>query len=59
VYLLVDKASKNIYSARFLEKSGNRYSYTVKAIKPNATASDADFTFNKSKYPGVEVVDLR
>jgi chaperone LolA len=59
VYLLVDKASKNIYSARFLEKSGNRYSYTVNSMKPNVAVSDADFTFNKSKYPGVEVVDLR
>lgn len=59
VYLLVDKASKNIYSARFLEKSGNRYSYTVNALKPGAAVSDADFVFNKNKYPGVEVVDLR
>jgi len=59
VYLLVDKASKNIYSARFLEKSGNRYSYTVNSLKPNVAVSDAEFTFNKSKYPGVEVVDLR
>jgi outer membrane lipoprotein carrier protein len=59
IYLLVDKATNNIYSARFLEKGGNRYSYTVTKISPNATASDAEFMFNKSKYPGVEVVDLR
>ena len=59
VYILVDKASNNIYSARFLEKNGNRYSYTVTKISPNAAASDAEFMFNKSKYPGVEVVDLR
>ena len=59
VYLLIDKATKNIYSARFLEKSGNRYSYTVNTLKQSAPVSDADFTFNKSKYPGVEVVDLR
>lgn len=59
VYVLVDKASKNLYSARFLEKSGNRYSYTITKLNPAASASDADFMFNKSKYPGVEVVDLR
>jgi outer membrane lipoprotein-sorting protein len=59
VYVLVDKTSNNIYSARFLEKSGNRYNYTVNKLNPAAVASDADFTFNKSKYPGVEVVDLR
>ena len=59
VYVLVDKASKSIYSAKFLEKSGNRYSYTINSLKSNATVSDADFVFDKKKFPGVEVVDLR
>ena len=59
VYVLVDKGSNNIYSARFLEKTGNRYSYTITKINPTANVSDAEFSFNKSKYPGVEVVDLR
>ncbi len=59
VYVLIDKATNNIYSARFLEKSGGRYSYTVNTLKGASTAADTDFTFNKSKYPGVEVVDLR
>lgn len=59
VYVWVDKAAKTLYSAKFLEKTGNRYSYTVNSITPNAAVPDADFVFNKSKYPGVEVVDLR
>ena len=59
VYVLVDKASNTIYSARFLEKSGSRYSYTITNLKPSASIADTDFVFNKSKYPGVEVVDLR
>ncbi len=59
IYVWVDKATNNLYSARFLEKTGNRYSYTITKINPTAASSDADFTFNKSKYPGVEVVDLR
>jgi outer membrane lipoprotein carrier protein len=59
VYVYVDKASNSIASARFLEKTGNRYTYTVNALKPNASFSDADFVFDKKKYPGVEVVDLR
>ena len=59
VYLMVDKASNSIYSAKFLEKSGGRYSYTITNLKGSVTASDKDFTFDKSKYPGVEVVDLR
>lgn len=59
VYLMVDKATKTIYSAKFLEKTGGRYSYTITAMNSSATVKDADFTFDKAKYPGVEVVDLR
>jgi outer membrane lipoprotein carrier protein len=59
VYLLIDKATKTFYSARILEKNGTRYSYTINSFKPGAAVSDAEFVFNKAKYPGVEVVDLR
>jgi outer membrane lipoprotein-sorting protein len=59
VYVWVDKGSNTIYSAKFLEKSGGRYSYTINTIKPTSTMGDAEFVFNKAKYPGVEVVDLR
>ncbi|GAA4753657.1 LolA family protein [Flavisolibacter ginsenosidimutans] len=59
IYVLVDKGAHTIYNAQFLEKSGGRYSYTVNSLKPSTSMADADFIFNKSKYPGVEVVDLR
>lgn len=59
VYLLVDKNGKSISSARFLEKTGGRYSYTITSLKGSASVKDSDFTFDKSKHPGVEVVDLR
>ncbi|MFN4284881.1 MAG: LolA family protein [Lacibacter sp.] len=59
VYLLVDKATKTIYSTKVMEKSGNNYIYTVATLNGNAPVTDNMFVFDKSKYPGVEVVDLR
>lgn len=59
VYLWIDKATQTLYSARILEKGGNRYSYTVNSFKPSTNVGDAEFVFDKKKYPGVEVVDLR
>jgi outer membrane lipoprotein carrier protein len=59
VYLLVSKATSTISSAKFLEKTGSRYTYSINNLKPNANVKDGDFTFDKSKHPGVEVVDLR
>jgi chaperone LolA len=59
VYLQVDKAAKTIYSTKVLENGGNRYTYTVSNMKTNAALADNQFIFDQSKYPGVEVVDLR
>ena len=59
VYLQVDKAAKTIYSTKVLENGGNRYTYTVSNMKTNSSLADNQFIFDKAKYPGVEVVDLR
>jgi outer membrane lipoprotein carrier protein len=59
VYVLVDKATQTIYSTKVMEKSGNRYTYTVSSLNGNANLLDAQFVFDKKKYPGVEVIDLR
>lgn len=59
LYLAIDKASKTVVSATVVEKSGNKYVYSIGSLKPNVTLSDAQFAFNKASYPGVEVVDLR
>jgi outer membrane lipoprotein carrier protein len=59
VYLMVDKTAKTIYSTKVLENSGNRYTYTVSSMKTNGAMTDAMFAFDKTKYPGVEEVDLR
>ncbi|MBS1599843.1 MAG: outer membrane lipoprotein carrier protein LolA [Bacteroidetes bacterium] len=58
IYLYIDKATKTLYSGKALDKNGNRYLYTINSMNGKASINDADFVFNKAKYPGVEVVDL-
>ncbi len=59
VLIWVEKATQTIYSTKVLEKSGNKYTYTVSSLNSNAALADSQFTFDKKKYPGVEVVDLQ
>lgn len=59
VYLQVDKSAKTIFSTKVLENAGNRYIYTVTSLKTNSPIADSEFVFDKSKYPGVDEVDLR
>jgi len=59
VYLLIDKHAKTMYATKVMENAGNRYSYTVNTLKTNMPASDALFVFDKAKFPGVTIEDLR
>lgn len=58
VYLYVDKKSNLVTSGKMLDKSGNRYIYTINSLNGAANLSDASFIFDKSKHPGVEEVNL-
>jgi outer membrane lipoprotein-sorting protein len=59
VFVQVDKTAKTIYSTKVLENAGNRYTYTVSTMSTNKPLADNLFVFDKTKYPGVEEVDLR
>jgi outer membrane lipoprotein carrier protein len=59
VVLMIDKTGQTIYSTKVMEKNGTRYSYTVSSMKTNVPATDAMFSFDPKKYPGVMVEDLR
>jgi outer membrane lipoprotein-sorting protein len=59
VYLMIDKQNKTIYSTRVLDKTGNSYTYTVNTLNGKANLTDGVFVFDKAKYPGVDVIDLR
>lgn len=59
VLVYVDKGAQTIYSTKVMEKNGTRYTYTVSSLSSNDNINDSQFVFDKSKYPGVEEVDLR
>jgi outer membrane lipoprotein-sorting protein len=59
VLLDVDKKSKIIMSTTVFEKNGNRYIYSINNISTNTSIPDDTFVFDETKYPGVEVIDLR
>ncbi|HEX3768486.1 MAG TPA: outer membrane lipoprotein carrier protein LolA [Puia sp.] len=58
VYLYVDKKSNLVTSGKMLDKSGNRYIYTINSLNGKVNLPDANFMFDKSKHPGVEEVNL-
>jgi outer membrane lipoprotein carrier protein len=59
VLVYVDKNAQTISSTRVIEKNGTKYTYTVSSLSSNNNLNDNQFVFDKSKYPGVEEVDLR
>ncbi len=59
VQISVDKVDKSVRNWLIINKDGKRTSYTITKFTPNVNAPDSFFVFDKSKYPGVEVVDLR
>ena len=55
----IDKATKNIVSTKVFEKNGNRYIYSVTAMKTNTPIPESFFVYDPKSHPNVEVVDLR
>lgn len=59
VLIGVNKASKQIENWKIWDNSGKSTVFTINTFKANVPATDATFSFNTSKHPGVEVIDLR
>lgn len=59
VELTIGKTDRLLSSWTIAETSGNKSTYTITKFTPNVPANPASFTFDKSKYPKVEVIDLR
>jgi outer membrane lipoprotein-sorting protein len=59
VRLYVDKVKAQIAKAQTFNKDGNTYTLLLKSMKTNIDFMDDYFKFDKSKYPGVEINDMR
>lgn len=59
VIIAVDKAKVEPKSIQVLYKDGNQVTYTLKKFTANPELADALFAFDKTKFPGVEVNDMR
>jgi len=55
----LDKATLNVISVTSFGKDGSRYTMKVSSLSPNKTFAANYFSFDKSKYPGYRVEDLR
>lgn len=58
IELTIGKTDKLISSWTVWDKSGAT-TYSITKFTPNVSLSDATFTFDKSKHPKVEIIDLR
>ncbi|WP_018477263.1 LolA family protein [Pontibacter roseus] len=59
VRLYISQKDKTLKSWQMFRNNGNRYTYTIKNFQANPTLATDAFSFNKAKYKGVQVVDLR
>lgn len=59
IKLWVSKKDKSVNKWKIFEKNGNRFNYSVSNFLANPKMDDAIFMFDKSKYKGIEIVDLR
>ena len=59
VELAIDQKTSTIVGGNVWEKNGNKYEYQISNFTANPAVQDTYFAFDKKKYPGVEVVDLR
>ncbi|MCB9169043.1 MAG: outer membrane lipoprotein carrier protein LolA [Flavobacteriales bacterium] len=59
VVLTIDKEKVQPLDVTILYKDGSEVTYTLKKFVPNPALNDGLFAFDKSRYPGVEVNDMR
>lgn len=59
VRLTISQKDHTLQSWQITDKSGKVQNFKISKFTPNVAVANNQFTFNKAKYPGVEVIDLR
>lgn len=59
IKMYIDISDNTVKRGVVYDKNAIHYTYTISNFKFNMELSDSTFKFDKSKYPGVEVIDLR
>lgn len=59
VRININIATGMLYSSVVFDRSGSTFTYTLDKISTNIPIDEDYFSFNKSNYPKVEVIDLR
>ncbi|MBN2237132.1 MAG: outer membrane lipoprotein carrier protein LolA [Bacteroidales bacterium] len=59
VHLKVDKAKMQVAAFVLYDFDKNVFSYLIKEYLTNVALSENAFTFDPSKYPGVDIIDMR
>ena len=59
IKMYIDTSDNTVKKGVVYDKNAIHYTYTISNFKSNVDMPDSNFKFDKSKYPGVEVIDLR
>lgn len=51
--------NKHIHDVTVFDKGGSRYTYTIRTLYVNQDIAPSFFTFQKERYTGYDIVDLR
>ncbi|MEM1405390.1 MAG: outer membrane lipoprotein carrier protein LolA [Bacteroidota bacterium] len=59
VKLFISKKDNLLKGWTMFEKSGNKYLYEINNFDSSISVRNSDFEFDPTKYPGVDIIDLR
>ena len=55
----IDKTKKQVKTFSLYDKNGNIFTYRISKFLTDLPINPSDYSFDKSKFPGVEVIDMR